>query len=63
MASGRSWEQREAGDRLEVLEVERHEWNAGGDAASGNPSFAATGLPTASRSATSLPQTLGTVAS
>jgi hypothetical protein len=37
MASGRSGEQLEAGDHLEVVAVERHEWNAGGDAASGNP--------------------------
>ena len=32
-----SREQREAGDCLEVLAVESYEWNAGGDAASGNP--------------------------
>src|SRR2546423_11714291 len=37
MASGRSGEQLEVGDHLEVLAVERHKWNAGGDAASGNP--------------------------
>src|SRR5437870_13207780 len=33
----RSREQLEAGDCLEVLAVERHDWNAGGDAASSNP--------------------------
>jgi len=30
-------EQHTAGDYLEVLAVEGHEWNAGGDAASGDP--------------------------
>ena len=36
-SSIRLWEQREAGDCLEVLAVERHEWNVGGDTAGRNP--------------------------